>query len=76
MPSPRMTEDEIWWPSGLGGTGASAAEARRISAALATGDVIPPPTGNGPSMGGPTVLAHGSEVQKARFVAPRDLLRS
>ncbi len=58
------------WPAGFGGRGATAAEARTISGALSAAGVIGPPAGNGPSMGGPTVLAHGTPDQHERFVAP------
>jgi alkylation response protein AidB-like acyl-CoA dehydrogenase len=56
------------WPEGLGGFGATAAESRLISAALAAANVIGPPSGNGPTMGGPTLLAHASVEQKQRFL--------
>jgi alkylation response protein AidB-like acyl-CoA dehydrogenase len=56
------------WPSGLGGRDASPALARRITTALALAGVIGPPAGIGPSMGAPTVLAHGDTEQQARFV--------
>jgi alkylation response protein AidB-like acyl-CoA dehydrogenase len=58
------------WPAGFGGSSASAAEARIVASALASAGVIGPPTGNGPNMGGPTVLAHGTDEQKKRFVEP------
>ncbi|MDO8361679.1 MAG: acyl-CoA dehydrogenase family protein [Actinomycetota bacterium] len=58
------------WPTGLGGTNASPSQARQISAALTAAGVIGPPVGNGPSMGGPTVLAHGTPEQQQRFVGP------
>lgn len=56
------------WPTGLGGRDASPTVARRILAALASAGVVGPPTGIGPSMGAPTVLAHGTPEQQARFV--------
>ncbi len=58
------------WPAGLGGSGAGPAEVRAVSGALASAGVIGPPAGNGPNMGGPTVLAHGTREQQDRFVAP------
>ncbi|MDO8390379.1 MAG: acyl-CoA dehydrogenase family protein [Actinomycetota bacterium] len=58
------------WPVGLGGLNASPGQARQISSALAAAGVIGPPVGNGPGMGGPTVLAHGTAEQQQRFVAP------
>jgi alkylation response protein AidB-like acyl-CoA dehydrogenase len=51
------------WPDGLGGQSATPAEARAISAALTRTGVIGPPGGVGQTMGGPTVLAHGSRRQ-------------
>ncbi|MGD9703728.1 MAG: acyl-CoA dehydrogenase family protein [Acidimicrobiia bacterium] len=58
------------WPVGLGGRGASPAEARVVSAALSAAGIIGAPIGNGPSMGGPTVLAHGTPEQQRRFLDP------
>ena len=58
------------WPEGLGGTGASAAEERAVSATLAQAGTIAAPTGNGPNMGGPTLLEHGTPEQRQRFVEP------
>jgi alkylation response protein AidB-like acyl-CoA dehydrogenase len=58
------------WPAGLGGTGSSPADSRRITAALGSAGVIGSPTGNAVAMGVPTVLEHGSEEQKNRFVPP------
>jgi len=58
------------WPEGLGGFGATAAEARVITTALATAGTVAAPTGNGPNMGGPTLLEHGTADQKERFVTP------
>ncbi len=58
------------WPVGLGGLGTSTAEARAIGQALGAAGVIAPPNGNGPNMGGPTLLVHGSPEQQQRFVSP------
>jgi alkylation response protein AidB-like acyl-CoA dehydrogenase len=58
------------WPEGLGGHGARAGDARTISTALGAAGVIGPPAGNGPNMGGPTLLAHGTPEQQQRFVRP------
>ena len=58
------------WPAGLGGLGASGRDALIVSSALSEAGVIGPPTGNGPSMGGPTVIEHGTDVQLDRFVRP------
>jgi alkylation response protein AidB-like acyl-CoA dehydrogenase len=51
------------WPTGLGGQAATAADARGISSALARAGVVGPPGGVGQTMGGPTVLAHGTSDQ-------------
>jgi alkylation response protein AidB-like acyl-CoA dehydrogenase len=58
------------WPAGLGGSGAGTADVRAVSAVLAASGVIGPPAGNGPNMGGPTLLTHGTRDQQDRFVAP------
>lgn len=58
------------WPEGLGGTGATATEARVVAATLAAAGVVVAPEGPGPNMGGPTVLDHGTPDQQQRFVAP------
>ena len=57
------------WPAGLGGLGASGAESRAIHAELAARGVIGPPTGHvGAGLTVPTLLAHGDEAQKRRYV--------
>lgn len=58
------------WPTGVGGLGASVAQGRAVMQSLAQRGVIAPPTGNGPAMGGPTVIAHGTPDQRTRFVLP------
>jgi alkylation response protein AidB-like acyl-CoA dehydrogenase len=58
------------WPHGFGGSAASLAEARTITSALAEAQVIGPPMGNATSMGAPTLLEHGTDEQKERFVGP------
>jgi alkylation response protein AidB-like acyl-CoA dehydrogenase len=58
------------WPAGLGGGNMRATEAALIQQALGTHGVIGPPTGNAPNMGVPTILTHGTEEQKERFVKP------
>jgi alkylation response protein AidB-like acyl-CoA dehydrogenase len=58
------------WPKGLGGLGADNTEARAMTKALASHGVIGPPTGNGPNMGGPTLIHHGTPEQQQRFVTP------
>src|SRR5215213_9610949 len=58
------------WPAGLGGFGASPAQANAVTVALAAAGVIGPPTGNGPNMGGPTLLRHATAEQQQRFIPP------
>jgi alkylation response protein AidB-like acyl-CoA dehydrogenase len=58
------------WPVGLGGLGTTAAEARAITGALAAAGTVAAPSGNGPNMGGPTLIAHASPEQQQRHVAP------
>jgi alkylation response protein AidB-like acyl-CoA dehydrogenase len=58
------------WPVGLGGFGASGAQARAVSTALAAKGVVGPPTGLGPNLGGPTLLAHGTPEQQHRLLEP------
>jgi len=41
-----------------------------VLAALSDAGIVGPPTGNGPSMGAPTVLAHGTEQQWKQFIVP------
>jgi alkylation response protein AidB-like acyl-CoA dehydrogenase len=57
------------WPEGLGGFGAAGGDARAVTAALAAAAVIRPPAGNGPNMGGPTLIKHATAEQQHRFVA-------
>jgi alkylation response protein AidB-like acyl-CoA dehydrogenase len=58
------------WPVGLGGHGTTSGEARAVSAVLAASGVVGPPAGNGPNMGGPTLIKHATTEQQQRFVAP------
>jgi len=58
------------WPTGFGGSDMRAADASAIQQLLGTHGVIGPPTGNAPNMGVPTVLTHGTDDQKERFVKP------
>ncbi len=80
--SPDLTVGEWWgllaragwamptWPAGLGGRAMSSASARAVGRALAEAGVIGPPSGVGQTMGGPTVLAHGTDEQRAVLVPP------
>ncbi|MGD9704871.1 MAG: acyl-CoA dehydrogenase family protein [Acidimicrobiia bacterium] len=60
------------WPVGLGGLGVDNRTARTMSDALAVHGVIAAPTGMGPHMGGPTVLEHGDDAQRAQIRAVAD----
>lgn len=68
----RLTEagySQPTWPVGLGGLGVDGKTAREISDALAEHGVIAAPIGIGPYMGGPTILEHGNDQQRARLCA-------
>ena len=81
---PSMTLREWWhrlagagysqptWPLGLGGRAVDSGTARQINDALSAHDVIAAPTGIGPNMGGPTLLEHGDDAQRARLIAVAD----
>ncbi|HEY1666936.1 MAG TPA: acyl-CoA dehydrogenase family protein [Trebonia sp.] len=59
------------WPEGLGGLGASAAEARAITGVLAANRVIGPPSGHvAATLAAPTLLEHGTPEQVGGFVRP------
>jgi alkylation response protein AidB-like acyl-CoA dehydrogenase len=58
------------WPTGFGGRSLRPSSAREILVALGAAGVVGPPTGNAPNMGAPTILAHGTDEQKERFVKP------
>ena len=80
--SPELTLAQWWdllwdagyafpsWPVGLGGLAATAAEARIVTGALASAGTIAAPVGNGPNMGAPTLIEHGTDDQLRRFVEP------
>lgn len=56
------------WPRGFGGLDATAAEERIVARVLADEGVVGAPSGVGQTMGGPTVLAHGTDGQKHALV--------
>lgn len=59
------------WPTGVGGSSASAATARTVTAVLARNGVIGPPVGYvAATLAAPTILAHGSERQIRELVWP------
>jgi alkylation response protein AidB-like acyl-CoA dehydrogenase len=56
------------WPAEWFGRGLSADAAADVRSAYAAAGVLPPPTGLGQLLGGPMLLVHGSQEQKARFL--------
>ncbi|MBJ7353987.1 MAG: acyl-CoA dehydrogenase family protein [Thermoleophilaceae bacterium] len=58
------------WPEQYGGRGASASEAIIFNQERQKIGAEPPPTGIGVPMAGPTIIAHGTEEQKERFLGP------
>ena len=56
------------WPAEWFGRGLSADAASGVRSAYAAAGVLPPPTGLGQLLGGPMLLVHGSQAQKARFL--------
>lgn len=59
------------WPRGVGGLGASAAEARLVTARLAHRGVVAPPAGHlGATLAAPTILEHGTPEQIDSLVRP------
>src|SRR5580700_10722656 len=59
------------WPTGLGGQGMTSSEARQVLTVLARAGVVAPPTGHVAStLAAPTILAHGSDEQTARYIGP------
>ena len=58
------------WPVGLGGRGLSGDASRAIRRAFVELDLLGPPHGYALTMLAPTVLEHGSDAQRQRFVLP------
>jgi alkylation response protein AidB-like acyl-CoA dehydrogenase len=56
------------WPAEYGGRGASASEAIIFNQERQSIGADRPPTGIGVPMAGPTIIAHGTEEQKERFL--------
>src|SRR5688500_16246723 len=60
----------ISWPQEYGGRGATLIEQAIFSQELARADAPPPANILGLAMGGPVVIAHGTDEQKERFLEP------
>ena len=59
------------WPAGLGGFGASPADARVVLGVLARNQVVAAPVGNvAATLAAPTLLDHGTPAQIEEFVRP------
>ncbi|MBI4898343.1 MAG: acyl-CoA dehydrogenase family protein [Actinobacteria bacterium] len=58
------------WPKQYGGRGASASEAIIFNQERQEIGAEPPPRGIGVPMAGPTIIQHGTEEQRRRFLAP------
>lgn len=56
------------WPEQWFGKGLSADGAAGVRSAFPDTGALPPPTGLGQNLGGPMLLLHGGEEQKARFL--------
>jgi alkylation response protein AidB-like acyl-CoA dehydrogenase len=56
------------WPEAWFGKELSAAAAAGVRSAYTASGVLPPPTGLGQLLGGPMLLLHATEAQKARFL--------
>jgi alkylation response protein AidB-like acyl-CoA dehydrogenase len=60
----------ISWPEEYGGRGATLIEQAIFSQEMARADAPPPANILGLAMGGPVVIAHGTEEQKRRYLEP------
>lgn len=58
------------WPVEWLGRGLPGAAARVVADELRAGGALGPPAGLGLLLAGPTILAHGSDAQKARYLRP------
>lgn len=70
----KILADSGWaaplWPEQYGGRGASASEAIIFNQERQKIGADPPPRGIGVPMAGPTIIQHGTEEQKERFLGP------
>lgn len=68
----RLLADSGWgyptWPSKWFGRDAKPAEARAIRQVFAERNILGPPSGIGPFLAAPTLFAHGTEDQLARYM--------
>jgi len=58
------------WPEEWHGKGLPGAAARTVTEALRSANVPGPPAGLGLLLAGPTILTHGTDEQKARYLRP------
>ena len=56
------------WPEGTYGQGLSADAARAVADARRDARIAPPPAGIAQNLAGPTIVAHGTREQQARFL--------
>ncbi len=70
----KVLADSGWaaplWPEQYGGRGASPSEAIIFNQERQKIGAEPPPRGIGVPMAGPTIITHGTEEQKERFLGP------
>ena len=70
----RLLADGGWaapsWPSEWHGRGLPAWADEVVAAALRAHDAVGPPAGVGMGLAGPTILAHGPDAVRARFLRP------
>jgi len=70
----RKLHDAGWagisWPEEFGGRGATLIEQAIFSQEMARADAPPPANILGLAMGGPVVIAHGTDEQKKRYLEP------
>ena len=69
-----MLADARWavptWPEDAFGRGLSRGDANVVAAEIDAAGALGPPGGLGIMLAGPTIVAHGDEAQKARYLRP------